>query len=147
MVSILVSGQELLRTHKPGLEDDVGASVVLAPVAGKDSAFCLETLVEARPRKRREDIEGRILYAGRLEEVQGLLEDRGAIVIEAEDDAHLYGNAVEMDAFDGASVVGNMVEPLWTSFTLAWEMDSSPTKSCLQPLFAANSRNSSSAAT
>src|ERR1017187_6256493 len=58
------------------------------------------------------DVERRILYSCRLEEVHRFAEDRWPVVIETEDDARLHRYAMRMDPLNRATVVGHAVEAL-----------------------------------
>ena len=67
--------------------------------------------MQPSPGKGSQDVERRVLYSRRLEEVQRLAEDRLRVVVETEDDSRLHRYAVRMDPLYRPRVVGYAIEP------------------------------------
>jgi len=85
-------------------------TVIFGPVVSDDPALSLQALIEPSAGEWRQDVERGILYTGCLKEFQGFIENRFAIVIEAEDDSCLHCNAVRMNPPDGLGILVNSIE-------------------------------------
>src|SRR6185369_6011618 len=88
----LVAGGQLRHAHVQRLKDNM-LTVVQLPVAGQDAALALEPRVQRRAGERRDDGEAREVDAVVDGECGGVLEDVERVVIEAEDEAALDGDA------------------------------------------------------
>ena len=94
----------------PGLKHHIRSAIVFTPVAGKDPAFRIQSLIEARAGKRGQDVEGRILHSAPFQEFQRLLENGLAVVIESEDDSRLHGYAMRMNLLDRLRILVDAIE-------------------------------------
>ena len=110
-IGVPIPLEQRLRAHMARLEDDVFTTVILTPVARKNSPLGLESMKQPRSGKRRQDVERRVLHPGRLEKIECLAKNRIRITIEPEHDSRLYGNTVRMDAVDYACIFFYAIEP------------------------------------
>ena len=97
--------------HLARLEDHVLAVVEL-PVAGEDAPLALQPLVQGRAGEGGDDGEARQVDVRLDGEARGLQEDVRRVVVQAEDEAALEGDAVPVQALDQLAVVARRVEAL-----------------------------------
>jgi len=124
--------QQFARGHQGRLKDDVFLAVVLRPVAREDSALGIEALEQGGVGKGNEDADGRRIEPRRAIELDGGAENGPVVMIKAEHDAGLDGDAVGVKRRMTSPYSAVRLWRLLATLRLACEMVSRPRKSALQ---------------
>src|SRR5947207_10413753 len=107
----LMSRGKLRHRHVQRLEDNM-LTIIELPVAREDAALARQARVQRRAGEWRDDGEAREVDAGVDGEIGGRFEDVEVIVIEAEDEAALDGDAEVVEIGDQLPVIDRAIEAL-----------------------------------
>src|SRR5437016_422276 len=103
---------QLLGRHPRRAEHAVLLAVVLRPVGGQDAALGLPALERGRARHRDDHAHRGHVDAGLLEELDRAAEDPPVVLVEAEHDAEVRGDAVLVERSDQPAIAGDAVMAL-----------------------------------